>query len=123
MSMPTSTGSDVLPVRRTTKARLTAAKGSASYDEALRALLDATPEDALRARLDARRLEAANRTRALLEPSRPRRTQAKQILLAAIARERRASWLAGGRIVRLGPRRERYVGDERRVVAEVRRVR
>ena len=42
--MPTGASSDLLPLRKETKRRISRLKGDATYDEVLRALLDAAPE-------------------------------------------------------------------------------
>lgn len=120
--MATSRASDVIPLRRSTKARLTGLKGSRTYDQALSALLD-LGEASLAARLDLVDREAVNRAAALVAPQRGREPS-KQLLLARLAKERRERWLAEGRLVPLGERRTRYVAPSTtRTTPVVRRVR
>lgn len=94
--MPTGADSDLLPVRKETKARLAKLKGGASYDALLRALLDVAPPEAL-----AKRLQAA----APPAPAEPReRPPEKQRMIAALAARRWERWLREGRVEPRGPR-------------------
>lgn len=83
--MPTREGFDVVPLRKTTKARLRAIKGDGSFDDAIQALLD---------RASSRPLTAAERPRDAEE----------QLALADLAARRWALEVARGRIVERGPR-------------------
>ena len=118
--MATSAGSDVVPVRRTTKTRL-AQYRTTTYDALLSDLLATSPAG-LEARLALKAAEPANRALGLARP-RTERTPAKQLLLAEVARERRRQWERQGRLVPLGPRRTRYIAVRPRPAAVVERVR
>lgn len=93
--MPTGATSDLLPLRKETKRRLSRLKGDdATYDEVLRALLDAAPEAEVLAKL-----------RGSAPRKEPReRPPEKQLLIASLAERRWAEWLAEGRVRPLGPR-------------------
>ena len=107
--MPTSPSSDVVPLRKTTKQKLSEAKEGASYDDLLGALLDMVPPEALRLAM-ARKRAAAGRAAEVRQQMDERirrgleRTPEKQLLIASLARERWARWEREGRVERLGPR-------------------
>lgn len=94
--MATGSGSDLLPVRKETKARLAQLKGDASYDALLRALLDTAPREAVLRRLDV----GPHPARA--EPR--ERPPEKQLMIAELAARRWAAWIRDGRVEPRGPR-------------------
>lgn len=100
--MPTSLRSDVVPLRKETKARLEALKGEGSFDEVLRMLLDAFERGPPRA-------PAARG---------PERAPEEQVALAELAARRWALWRRNGRVRDLGPRVVAYY--PRRTKREVR---
>lgn len=86
--MPTSPRSDVVPLRKETKARLEAMKGDGSFDDVLRALLD-----------------AFERSPSLSSsPREPGRSPEEQVALADLAARRWALWRREGRVRDDGPR-------------------
>lgn len=103
----------MLPVRKRTKEALAAVKGSDSFDDLLRELLDLVPPEVIRARLDARRAAdrgaiEARRLIAAQPGGLPRRSAEKQLLIANLAEKRWQQWLRDGRVLKLGPRRYRW---------------
>lgn len=93
--MATSAGSDVLPLRKATKARLMALKGDASYDDLLQRLLDAVDESVLRAGPAG-------------APHAPSRHPEEQLSLADLARTRWSLWRKSGRVTDIGRRMVEY---------------
>ncbi len=83
--MATSKGSDLIPVRATTKARLRELKGDGSFDEAIRSLLNAA---------------SPGMPVALERPRLPD----EQIALADMARTRWRFALRSGQLAERGPR-------------------
>ena len=86
--MATSPRSDVVPLRKATKARLERLKGDGSFDDVLRMLLDAferapSPEPGSRG---------------------PERSPQEQVALADLAARRWALWKRDGRVREIGPR-------------------
>ena len=107
--MPTSPSSDLIPARKSTKRRLAEAKGRGTYDDLLRALLEAVPPAELRERLERKRVlaERAASVRARMDERIRRgleRTPEKQLLMATVARERWARWRREGRVEDVAPR-------------------
>jgi hypothetical protein len=107
--MPTSPASDVVPLRKTTKRKLTDAKGRASYDDLLGALLEQVPPEELQRALERKRGLAENAARVRRQMDERirkglERSPEKQMLIAGLARERWARWEREGRVERVGPR-------------------
>lgn len=101
--MPTRPGADLVPVRKETKTRLAALKGSRSFDQLLRTLLERAEEPS-RAPLD-----------------RPR-TPDEQLALADLAARRWDLALALGVLEEIGPRLIVYrTGKRERARLDVRR--
>lgn len=92
--MATSVGSDLLSIRKETKARLSRLKGAATYDALLQILLELAPEDEV-----VRRLHGAAPRREARE-----RPPEKQLQVARLAAERWRLWTKEGRVVQRGPR-------------------
>lgn len=84
--MPTSKGSDLIPVRASTKARLRELKGTGSFDEAIQALLASAGPGAAPASIERPRLPD------------------EQIALADMARTRWRLALRSGQLTERGPR-------------------
>lgn len=104
MAMATGVNSDLLPVRKATKAQLARLKQEATYDEVVRALLELSPPDEIRARLrpaPPRSRPAAPRASDWREPD-------KQRLIASLARESWAAWRRSGKVSDRGPRAVAY---------------
>lgn len=100
--MATSPRSDVVPLRKETKARLEALKGDGSFDDVLRLLLDAFERSPPR------------------PPSRgPERAPEEQVALADLAARRWALWRRDGRVRDVGPRVVAYYPRQARREARV----
>ncbi|HUR68025.1 MAG TPA: hypothetical protein VM370_02180 [Candidatus Thermoplasmatota archaeon] len=95
--MPSSPRSTLVPVRRTTHARLAERKGASTFDAVILALLDQAPPAP--APVDAERPRPAP----VAEP-RESRTPEKQLLLAGLAVEAWAARVRSGELAEIGPR-------------------
>lgn len=99
--MATGINSDVLPVRKATKAELSSLKGGATYDEVVNVLLELVPEELVRARLRPRSSRTPRPESSWREPE-------KQRLTAHLAAESWAAWRRQARVADRGPRAVAY---------------
>lgn len=113
--MATGATSDLVPVRKATKQRLAELKGDASYDAALRALLDATPIEVVRSRLRPARASPA----APSVPSAAREPE-EQLLIPRLAEESWRAWRRAGIARDRGERMISFFPDARGGPDEVR---
>lgn len=103
-------------MRRVTRERLSAMKGSATFDATVAALLDAAPPSLVIAQEAPRRGPPPR-----MEPA-DRRTPDKQVLLRALAREAWQKRLTSGEIREVGPRLLDWSPPRKRAAKGVARV-